>query len=508
MSKARSTSPRKRTAAIRPSAGVPSQVEAKPRAASVPAINSPESARQYLLARTDLERLAPTPATRDQYKLDRMRAILEALDNPQDSVRCIHVAGTKGKGSVCEMVAACLESSGYAVGLYTSPHLLDMRERVRINRKPISESEFVALTKRVAKAAASVAPALGESTFFELLTAIGFLHFAEQAVDVAVIEVGLGGRLDCTNVITPEVAAITTIGLDHTQILGDTVEEIAAQKAGIFKPGVPALAIQQDTKVINVFRRIAQEVGAPLQIVGNDIEFSYRFEWAAGGGGGGGGGAGARARGHAQGGGQCARVNLTTERSNYEHVPVPLKGEHQALNCGLALAILDKLSERGFACPEAKVLRGLASVSLPGRFEMALQSPRLLLDVAHNPDSMRALMKTIGACLQYDSLIVVFGCAADKDINAMLRSLAAGADKAIFTRASGNARAVDPADLQRRYGELGGKMSQAAPTLREALDLAGRAVGRGDLICVTGSFYVVGETKRLLAEAAAGPPKR
>ncbi|MFN0012543.1 MAG: bifunctional folylpolyglutamate synthase/dihydrofolate synthase [Phycisphaerales bacterium] len=507
MSKARSTSAPKRTAALRRSAGAPSQVEAKPRAAPLPPINTPETARHYLLARTDLERIAPTPATRDQYKLDRMVAILEALDNPQDSVRCIHVAGTKGKGSVCEMVAACLEASGYAVGLYTSPHLLDMRERVRINRKPVSESEFVALTKRVAKAAASVAPTMGEATFFELLTAIGFLHFAEQAVDVAVIEVGLGGRLDCTNVITPEVAAIATIGLDHTQILGDKIEEIAAQKAGIFKPGVPALVIQQDAKVLNVFRQVAQEVGAPLQVVGNDIEFSYRFEWASG------GGAEARGGRGAGAGGQCARVNLTTERSNYEHVPVPLKGEHQALNCGLALAILDKLSERGFACPEAKVLRGLESVSLPGRFEMALQSPRLLLDVAHNPDSMRALMKTIGACLQYDSLIVVFGCAADKDVNAMLRSLAAGADKVIFTRATGNARAMDPADLQQRYSELGGKMSQATATLREALDLAGRAVGRGDLICVAGSFYLVGETKRLLAEAAArraaaGPAKR
>lgn len=497
MSKARSSSARKRTSAPRTTAGVStrSQVEAKPRGVSVPSINSIEAAHAYLLNRVDLERLKPTPATRDQYKLDRMRAILAQLGNPQDAVRCVHVAGTKGKGSTCEMVAACLESCGYAVGIYTSPHLVDMRERVRINRRLISEADFLALTRRVAKAAAAVEPGNGEATYFELLTALAFVHFAEQAVDAAVIEVGLGGKLDCTNVITPEVAAVATIGLDHTQILGDTVEEIAAQKAGIFKPGVPALAIQQDAKVLKVFRDIAEKVGAPLQVVGEDIEFSFRFEWPAG---------GVRSSGRsAAGAGQGGRVSLSTERSNYEHVAVPLKGEHQALNCGLALAILDKLSERGFSCPESRVLRGLESVDLRGRFEFALQSPRLLLDVAHNPDSMRALMKTIGACTQYDSLIVVFGCAADKDVDAMLRALGGGADKVIFTQATGNARAVNPAELQRRYADLGGKMSQAAPTLREALDLASRAVGRGDLICVCGSFYVVGETKRLLAEAAA-----
>ncbi len=493
MSKARSKPTRKCTPAPRAAArSAPrAQVEAKPRV-SGPSIATLEAAHAYLFGRVDLERLKPTPATRDQYKLDRTRALLAALDNPHEALRCVHVAGTKGKGSTCEMVAACLEACSYGVGLFTSPHLVDVRERIRINRRMVNVAEFVGLTRRVAKAAAAVERAHGPATFFELLTAMGFAHFAEQAVDVAVIEVGLGGLLDCTNVITPEVAAVATIGLDHTQILGDTVEEIAAQKAGIFKRGVPALAIQQDAKVLAVLRAVAERVGAPLQVVGEDIDFNFRFEWPATG-----------SRGPAASSGQGGRVSLTTERSAFEHVAVPLKGEHQALNCGLALAILDKLSERGFSCPYAQVLRGLEGLAIPGRFEMALQSPRLLLDVAHNPDSMRALMKTIGACCQYDSLIVVFGCAADKDVPGMLRALAAGADKVIFTRATGNARAVNPADLQRTYTELGGKMSQAASTLKEALDLASRAVGRDDLICVCGSFYVVGETKKLLAESAA-----
>jgi dihydrofolate synthase/folylpolyglutamate synthase len=435
------------------------------------------AALAYLRDRVDLERVRVTPELKHAYKLDRMRALLEALGNPQDAIRCVHVAGTKGKGSTCEMTATCLEACGYTVGLFTSPHISDLRERIRLNRRLISEASLTRLLERAAEAAAGLVPTLGETTFFELLTAVGFLHFAEEAVDVAVIEVGLGGLLDCTNVITPEVAAVTTIGLDHTAILGETVEEIAAQKAGIFKSGVPALTVQQEPGVIKAMRAVADRVGAPFQVVGQDVEFSFRFEWQAG-------------------EGPTGIVTLTTDRVNYDHVIVPLKGEHQAQNCGLALAILDKLSERGFHCPEDRVLAGLEQTTLPGRFELAWRSPRVLVDVAHNPDSMRALMKTIGAYMPYDSLVVIFGCAADKDADSMLRALAAGADKVIFTQAAGNARAAAPADLARRYAEISdGKLAQVAPNFPGAIDLASRALGRGDLLCITGSFYLVGEAK-------------
>lgn len=480
MAKKPSTSPRAQPAAV--------EVEVRPRA-SVGQVSDISTAASYLYDRVDLERVRPTRATRDAYKLDRMRAILKELDNPQDAVRMVHVAGTKGKGSTCEMIATALEACGYAVGLFTSPHLVDVRERIRLNRQPIAVEDFVALTKRVGKAAAKVEAELGEATFFELLTAMGFVYFADQAVDVAVIEVGLGGLLDCTNVITPEVCAVTTIGFDHMQILGDTLEEIATQKAGIFKPGVPAVVIQQDAKILKVFRDVAAARGSPLEVVGNDLDFSYRFEWQAG-------------------AGPTARVCLTTERSHYDHIPVPLKGEHQALNCGLALAVLDKLSERGFACPEAKVAKGLAETVLPGRFELAVNTPRVLLDGAHNPESMRALIKAIGAYIQYDSLVVVFGIAADKDIDTTLKALAAGADKVIFTQAGNNRRAAKPADLQRRYSELCGKMSQTTETFKDAFDLALRAVGRDDLICVTGSFYIVGEAKVQIAERLAAKAGR
>jgi dihydrofolate synthase/folylpolyglutamate synthase len=414
-----------------------------------------------------------------------MRALLAALDNPHESLRCVHVAGTKGKGSTCEMTASCLEACGYTVGIYTSPHLIDVRERIRIDRKLISHADFTRVLNDVAAATARITRVHGEPTFFELMTAMCFLYFAEEAVDIAIIECGLGGRLDSTNVIVPEVAAITSISLDHTQILGDSVEKIAREKAGIFKPGVPSITVPQTPGVLEVFRDVAARVGAPLEVLGQDIEFSMRFE----------AGVGKSRLARPQ-----SRVCLTTPRCNFEHLAVPLKGEHQAYNCGLALAIIDRLSERGFSTPESKVTIGLDRTECPGRMEMVWHSPRIILDGAHNPESIKCLMKAIGATVAYDSMVVIFGCAADKDTTGMLEQIDLGADKVIFTRAAGNARAANPDALARRFTEMRNRMCQVAATLPEAVNLASRAVGRDDLVCITGSFYLVGEAKKYLKD--------
>jgi dihydrofolate synthase/folylpolyglutamate synthase len=462
---------------------VPAPSGPAPQPVSPSSITSFQAAVKFLYDRVDIERIRPTPAARDHLKLDRMRRLMKLLGNPQESIRCVHVAGTKGKGSTCEMTASCLESCGYTVGLYTSPHLVDIRERIRIGRKLISHPDFTRLTHKVAEVAQRLTRADGEPTFFELTTAMCFLYFAEQAVDVAVIECGLGGRLDSTNIIAPEVCAITSISLDHTQLLGETVEMIAREKAGIFKAGVPAVTVEQPPAVIEVLREVADAVGAPFQVIGKDIEFSLRFE----------------SSGLL---GPHTRVCLSSPRNNYEHLPVPLKGEHQALNCGLALAILDKLTERGFEAPENKVTRGLSRVECPGRLEIVPGAPRIILDGAHNPASMKCLVKAIGAHVTYDSMVFILGCAADKDIRAMLAQVDLGADKVIFTRAAGNSRAADPRELARLFTEGSGKMCQIAQSLPEALDLARRAVGRDDLICITGSFYLVGEAKKLLKEGA------
>ena len=454
-------------------------------------INNYTDALEYLGQRTNYERTRPESIGPEAFKLDRMRALLDELGNPERDVRCVHVAGSKGKGSVVEMTASCLTACGYATGIYTSPHLVDIRERVRIGRELIGYPAFHRVCRKVAEASEAVKRRHGEATYFELLTAMALAYFAEQAVDIAVIEVGLGGRLDATNLVQPEVTAITAIQLEHTALLGDTLAKIAKEKAGIFKAGIAALTIPQDPTVLEALREVAAKVGAPLQTVGEDIEFSSRFEAT-----------------HDLG--PHARVCLNTAKSAFEHLPVPLKGEHQAYNCGLALAILDKLRDRGFETPERKVAEGLTRTPTEGRLEIMGRNPRIVLDGAHTPDSVHCLVKAIGAHLRYDSMVVVFGCAADKDVKAMLSRLALGADKVVFTRAANNPRAMDPRELQRKFAEISPKMTMMAKTLPEALALAGHAVGRDDLICITGSFYLAGEARKHLLEqnAARGPEGR
>jgi dihydrofolate synthase/folylpolyglutamate synthase len=313
------------------------------------------------------------------------------------------------------------------------------------------------------------------------MTAVGFLHFAEQAVDIAVIEVGLGGRLDSTNVITPLVSVVTGIDLDHTKLLGATKAQIAREKAGIFKKGVPALFFEQESEVDEVMRDAAQKAGAELRIVNKDIEFSSRFCVTPD-------------------LGPHTRVCLYTKTTRLEHVPVPMPGEHQAINCGLALAAIDVLKGFGFEVPEDRLTAGLAATKVPGRMEVVSHRPRILSDGAHNPAAMGALMRCVGAHVPYDSMVCIFGCCSDKDVAEMIDKVNLGADKVIFTRASATPRATDPEDLQKLFQERSGKMSQVARTVPEALEMAVRGVSREDLICVTGSFYVVGEALKYLSE--------
>jgi dihydrofolate synthase/folylpolyglutamate synthase len=439
-----------------------------------------DEATRYLYSRTNVEALSPKKVPAQVWKLDRMEALMEALDNPHRTFRSVHVAGSKGKGSVCEMTSAALVGCGLTTGLYTSPHISEIRERIRLNGQMVSERDFVSIISEVAVAAEAIRRRSGIATFFELMTAAAFVHFAKEAVDVAVIEVGLGGRLDSTNVLTPDVCAITSIQLEHTHILGDTLDKIAREKAGIIKAGIPVITIpQQKPMVLEAIKEVAAREGAPIAVIGQTVDFSSRFETTS------------QLGAH-------MRVSLSTPRMQFEHVAVPLKGEHQAMNCGLALAILDRLKERGVAITERRAAAGLAQTPNPARMELIYSQPRIVVDGAHNPESIHALMKSLGAHIKYDSLIVIFGCAADKDITGMLSRLGTGADKIIFTKADGNARAADPRELHRRFAELPGKMSQVAPSLKEAINMAAKAAQKDDLICITGSFYLAGEAKKLM----------
>ena len=440
-------------------------------------------ALEFLMSHTDYERMRVVRYNTSTFSLERMRQLLDALGNPHQAYKTVHVAGTKGKGSTCHMLAAMLRSAGLKVGLYTSPHLLDLRERIAINGQYISEEQVVLVIKRIEVAMKKLGA--NKPTFFEILTAMGFCHFAEEHVDIAVIETGLGGRLDSTNVITPEVTAITSISYDHMAVLGNTLAKIAGEKAGIFKKNVPALSCLQEPEVITVLDRVAKQVHAPLEFVGTDIEFSHRFEIT-------------------RPAGPHVRVSLNTERSHFEHLTVPLIGEHQAVNCGLALAILDKLKARGLQFSDAKAVAGLHQVNLPGRIEIVWHDPRVIIDGAHNAASVKALFRGISQHFAYDSMVVIFGCNCDKDIDGMLEQVSLAADKVIFTRSDNNPKSASPKDLSARYVDRFGKMAQAVETFSQAMDIATRAISREDMVIVTGSFYLIGEAERFFMARKAG----
>jgi dihydrofolate synthase/folylpolyglutamate synthase len=440
------------------------------------AFNTYKQAVGYLFKKTDYEKEECLRYNVTTFSLDRMEKLLSLVANPHRKIHTVHIAGTKGKGSTATMLAKMLEANGYTVGLYTSPHVVHLHERITVNSRMIRDQEMLGLLNRIYAPVEKMSKT-DPPTFFEIMTAMAFMHFADKKVDIAVIETGLGGRLDSTNVIQPKVVGITSLSIDHQHQLGATIGSIAQEKAGVLKRAVPAVTVEQEPEAMSVLKSQATAVKAPLSVTGGDIDFSYRFETS---------------REH----GPHTRICLTTPTSKFEHLRVPLHGRHQAINCGLALAMLDKLKSSGYKIDNDKATRGLHQVSLAGRMEMICNDPRIMIDGAHNAASIRALIYAIGQNVPYDSMVVIFGCNMDKDVAGMLRELQYGADKVIFAR-SNSARAMSPLELADMYTEMCGKMCQTAVSLSEALQLANSAVGREDLICIAGSFYLIGQAKML-----------
>lgn len=438
------------------------------------AFRSYKEAMHYLFAHTDYEKQLRLRYNSDTFSLKRMEKLLSLLGNPHKKTPTAHIAGTKGKGSTATMLGKMLEANGYKVGLYTSPHVTHLHERITVNSEMISEKEMYGLMNRMhaplEKMAKDESP-----TFFEIMTALAFLHFADTKVDIGVIETGLGGRLDSTNVIKPKVVGITSLSLDHQAQLGESIGSIAKEKAGILKRGVPAVTVQQDPDAMKVLKAEAEAIDAPLSVTGDDIDFSHRFETS-------------------REDGPHTRICLTTPTSKFEHLKVPLHGKHQAINCGLALAMLDKLKSSGYEIDSEKASEGLKQVSLVGRMEMICDDPSIMIDAAHNAASMKALIHAIGQNIPYDSMVVIFGCNKDKDVRGILSMLRYGADKVIFTR-SNSPKAMLPQDLGDMYTDICGKMYQTALSLGEAFQLAKNAVSKEDLILITGSFYLIGQAK-------------
>ncbi|MCB9422012.1 MAG: bifunctional folylpolyglutamate synthase/dihydrofolate synthase [Ardenticatenaceae bacterium] len=406
-------------------------------------------------------------------KLDASRPhrLMEFLGNPHREFPSIHIAGTKGKGSVAAICAASLQAAGYRVGLYTSPHVQEFRERIRILTPDdpdgrIPPADFVRLMDRLKTAVAAVE----DITWFEVVTAIAFLHFAQQKVDVAVVEVGLGGRLDATNVVTPLVSVITRLSFDHTDLLGNTLSQIAWEKGGIIKPGIPVVTAPQQLEAQNKLVEIAVERESPISIVGQNWKFEGR------------------------------KQELVITRSPSDFCPHPsafplaLVGDHQVENGAVAVAALATVQPQLPNLTLDAVRTGLATVQWNGRLQTLHESPAtptILLDCAHNVDSAIRLRHALTHDYQYEKLWLIFGASAGKDVAGMLTELlplAAGAVATIST----HPRADAPEDIVRLAAQAGYTMT-ANPDLTQAVSQTWQKAGPHDLICVTGSIFVVGD---------------
>jgi dihydrofolate synthase/folylpolyglutamate synthase len=397
--------------------------------------------------------------------LDNIERLCDSLGEPQSAFPSIHIAGTNGKGSVSHMLASVLMACGYRTGLYTSPHLRDFRERIRIDGEMMPAHDIVSFTERIMPEIERLSP-----SFFEITVAMAFHHFAKERVDIAIVETGLGGRLDSTNIVVPEVSVITNIGWDHMNLLGDTLPAIAAEKAGIIKHRVPVVIGEPDDETMPVFERRASELAAPLTLA-TDARRVLQVETT----------------------GLLLRVTTEDQKGGAESWELDLTGSYQSRNLLTVLATVDRLREKGWRLDTSIVREGLrrtaAVTGLQGRWQTIRQVPRIVLDVAHNEPGMRELLRQLYE-IHYERLHVVTGMVRDKDVASVL-SLLPGDARYYFTRA-GIPRALPEHELRDRAAELG-LVGNAYPDVDAALGAALSAAGPSDFILVCGSVFLVGE---------------
>ncbi len=424
-------------------------------------------ALDYLYSFVDYSLKKSSELAKADFNLDRMRELMCLLGNPEQKYPIIHVAGTKGKGSTSALMASALTAAGYKTGLYTSPHLQDYCERIQIDGKNVSHVELVELVKQVKPHVAAV-PKL---TTFEITTAIGFLYFAQQGVNAAVIEVGLGGRLDATNIVTPRVSVITSLSYDHMAVLGNTLTLIAGEKAGIIKPGIPVVSSPQVDEARVVLEKVAAERGSPLTLVGRDVTFE--------------------AGKHSLDGQSLSIVNRQSKIVNPVILRIPLLGAHQVTNAATAYTAL-KVS--GLNVSDEAIAQGFAGVQWPCRFEILRPEPPVILDSAHNQDSFEKLDQTLEDYFPGQGVILIIGASEDKDVSAML-SVLKGRLKLVLATKAVHPRAVEPEKIVETANRLTVRAEAAAPVeaaLARALELA--AVG-GEIVLSAGSMFVTAEVK-------------
>ncbi len=433
-----------------------------------------KKALEYLYGLTNYEIKSTFDYAPRFFDLRRVERLLGQLGNPHHRFQSVHIAGTKGKGSTSAMLASMLQAAGYRTGLYTSPHVHSFRERIVVNSQLIAEQDFAALIDQLRP----VAQQDPELTTFEVATALAFAYFAEAGVEIAVVEVGLGGRLDATNVISPLVSIITKIGHDHMHILGNTLSEIAAEKAGIIKQGVPVITAPQENAALTVIHKVCADKRAPLH------EVSHEWQW--------------RVTNHTLEGqwftvGHRKANDQAHRRSPYKGLFVPLLGKHQLRNAAVALATIDVLRTAGISVAETAVRTGLREVVWPARFEVLGASPYLVIDGAHNVDSARSLADTLRQYFPGLEPWLVLAILTDKDIPAILRQLMPIARGAFFSR-SRHPRAADPWQLQHeaaQYGIPTAVIEDVSAATQKALANA----GQDGLVVAAGSFSTAGEAR-------------
>ncbi len=450
----------------------------------------------YLYGRLNYEKLG-MPRIPAELRLGRMRRLLRRLGDPHSDLKVVHIAGTKGKGSTAIMIASALSAAGIRTGLYASPHLHRLEERFQIDGMPISQGDLINLVDEVRSAVErleiddSYLRHRG-STFFEITTAMGLLHFARQRAEAVVLEVGLGGRLDSTNVVRPVLSVLTSIGFDHTRQLGNTLAAIAGEKAGIIKRGRPTVSGVRGDEPGRVIADVARRRRSHLRVV--DADFQYEFI----------------APNRPLEKPSCGTVSVRTWRTDWGNVPLPLPGAHQASNTAVALAALDALAEAEPALSVGRdsVTRAFSTLRWPARVEVIGEAPWLIIDGAHNVDSATALAEALKDCFPELPRTLVFGTTREKDLNGQLRVLLPLFDRLIVTRYVENPRSVAPAEIASAIAAIDGRDALIADGPQQALKLAKDITPSRAIICVTGSLFLAAETRAILLNypetAAAG----
>ncbi|MBK8618500.1 MAG: bifunctional folylpolyglutamate synthase/dihydrofolate synthase [Anaerolineales bacterium] len=413
----------------------------------------------YLYSFVDYSLKHSSELAKADFNLDRMFALMELLGSPQTKYPVIHVAGTKGKGSTSALCAAALQAAGYTVGLYTSPHLLDYVERIQINGAPITHEQLIDLVEEIKPFVAQIE----KLTTFEITTALAFMAFAKHGVTAAVFEVGLGGRLDATNIVTPKVSVITSLSYDHMAVLGNTLALIAGEKAGIIKPGVPVVSSPQKDEAWEVLERVAKENNAELTLVGRDVKFELLrviFGWA----------------------------RITNRQDNIPFT-IPLLGNHQIENAATAYTAL---KASGIPITDEQIQKGFSQVQWRARFEIARREPPVIFDSAHNQDSFEKLSETLDAYFPDKKVYLIFGASEDKNIPGMFAALKSKIKKIIVTRAD-HPRALEVERIQQLAEQAGAESEAVTPVksaLARALELSSKD---GSIVLSAGSMFVTAE---------------